>query len=938
MTQRFKVSGMHCAACASAIERAVGELSGVRQAQVNFAAETLTVESAEAVSAKQIVEQVERAGYRAYPLNGTADARQTVTLRISGMHCASCAQAIEKSLAQLPGVQRAQVNFASSTARVEVQSGTELQTLVEAVRGAGYDAFVLRSSTFYRSATEPEQREARWNLFWLCASAVFAVAVHWLQHASGAYAGVVTLLVATVALFSAGLTFLRGAYIGARNRTANMDTLVALGLLAAYFYSVLTTFPQVFFAGPRFFDTAVELILFIRLGKYLESHARGRAMGALRELLSVMPQQVVVVRNGAETVVSTDEVEVGDIVLVRPGERIAVDGEVIEGTSAVDESMLSGESMPVEKSVGSKVSGGTLNLSGTLKVKALGVGADTAVARIVRMVEDAQSDKAPIQRLADVVAGRFVPVVIAIAIVSFVAWMVAGAGVAKALTVMAAVLVVACPCAMGLATPTALMVGSAVGLRRGILFKRASALEMVARVNTVLFDKTGTLTYGKPQLRSIAALGVETDEALRLAAAVAMGSLHPLSKAVVECARKSGDLAGLQPLATQERPGRGVLAEGDDVVALGNRRLLEELGIELSAEAKARAEELAASGATALFLAHDSRVIAVLGFDDPVKPQAKEVVSILKAFGMKTALVTGDNELVGRTVARAVGVDEYYAEMMPEDKIALVRRLRDSGQLTAMVGDGINDAPALAAADVGIAIGSGTDAAKETGDVVLVRDDLRDVVRAVVLGKLALRKVRQNLFWAFFYNTLSIPVAAGVLYPWFGVLLNPALAGLAMALSSVCVVSNALLLSWEARKLDRMFASEFETQAVQKGDLSDAKPDAELKTETVSNYLASDGAADYRMGFDGAMPVEENARSEGREDEVSSAKDVEGLNMATGLKCAKCGQTIPLPEHCGRPMHVESVDGRPRLVCWMGAKCGVQDIPEHCGEPMQETA
>ena len=695
--------------------------------------------------------------------------------RIRGMHCANCATTIENAVAPIPGVIDAHVNFAAETLTVRVGDEPPTGEIEAKVAAAGYSA---TAETNKVSAGESvlDRQDARRNLLWVVAAAIGAAVVMYLQDGDSASARIATLALATLLMFTAGLTFYRGAWIALRNRTANMDTLVALGISAAYGYSVLTTFPDWFFAGPRFFDTAAELILFIRFGKYLEARARGRAMAALRSLLNLVPDTAIVVREGKEAAIAASEVRVDDTVIVRPGTRIPVDGIVVSGASAVDESMLTGESMPVEKGQGAGVAGGTLNTSGALTIRATRVGADTALAQIVKMVEEAQADRAPIQRIADYVAARFVPAVILIAVLTFVMWMWLGPGLVMALTSMVAVLVIACPCAMGLATPTALMVGSAVGLRSGILFKRASALEIVTRVRVMFFDKTGTLTEGHPQLDALRILAGDEVSVLTAAATVASRSTHPLSTAVVAYAEGHG----IKPHpadAIEEHAAMGMTAKLDGKeIALGNARLMQSRGVNLD-DAHSAADTIAASAATPLYLAIDGEVAAVLGFRDRIRKEAQGAIREIRAMGIRTIMLSGDTEAVAKKVADDLGLDEHHAELSPADKIELVKKSRAQDIFTAMVGDGINDAPALAAADIGIAIGSGTDAAKETGDIILTRDDLYDIVRALVLGRLTLRKVKQNLFWAFFYNVAGIPIAAGVLYPWFGITLEPCAGG-----------------------------------------------------------------------------------------------------------------------------------------------------------------
>ncbi len=840
---------------------------------------------------------------------------KTEHFRVRGMHCANCALTIEGAVCEMPGVREARVNFAAETLTVRAEPAVSRGDIEDRVAKAGYQALEPAAGA---GESALDRIEARRNLAWVVASAVGAALVMLLEHVGGRNAELGEFAIATLLMFTAGLTFYRGAWIALRNRTANMDTLVALGISSAYFYSVLTTFPAIFFSGPVFFDTSVELILFIRFGKYLESRARGRAMAALRALLSLVPDDAIVIRDRRETTVKASEIRKGDMVLVRPGTRVPVDGEVASGESAIDESMLTGESMPVEKGVGDEVAGGTLNTSGAITIRATRVGAETVLAQIVRMVEEAQADRAPIQRLADFVAARFVPSVIALAVLTFAAWAWFGPSAVMALTAATAVLVIACPCAMGLATPTALMVGSGVGLRAGILFKRASALELITRVKVMFFDKTGTLTQGRPELESIAVLdGSDESHALALAAAAASGSVHPLSRAVVACAKGLG-IEAPKADKIEEAPGMGVTADVGGVrIALGNARLMESRGVSPDDGARAASARIAASAATPLYLARDGAVVAALGFRDPEKPEAKGALEALRAMGIRTVMLSGDNRAVAQAVAVRLGIEECHAELRPEDKIGIVRSYKSEGMFTAMVGDGINDAPALAAADIGIAIGSGTDAAKETGEVVLTRNDLYDIVRALVLGHLTLRKVKQNLFWAFFYNTLGIPIAAGALYPFFGITLNPAFAGLAMALSSVSVVSNALLLGFAEKRLATIGEGGHPR--------GEGPPRATLAPAAVIETSSTPPAAS-----DEAAAVAHPGSANG------NAK--ESHEMASKLKCSKCGYEMAMPNHCSKPMHVGAVKDHDELVCWMGPECGHQEIPSHCGKPMQEVA
>ncbi|MDB5107927.1 MAG: copper-translocating P-type ATPase, partial [Candidatus Binatus sp.] len=562
--------------------------------------------------------------------------------KIRGMHCANCATTIETAVAKVPGVLEAHVNLGSETLTARVNDNLPAGEIEAKVAGAGYSA---TSEAKIVSATESalDHQEISRNLQWVIASAIGAAVVMDLQGRAGQTARIATLAVASALMFSAGLSFYRGAWLALRNRTANMDTLVALGISAAYFYSVLTTFPSVFFSGPRFFDTAVELILFIRFGKFLEARARGRAMAALRSLLQLVPDVATALRDGAEVSVPVSQLKVGDLVLVRPGSRIPVDGLIESGAGAVDESMLTGESMPVEKRVGAEVVGGTLNLTAPLTVRITRVGSETVLAQIVKMVEEAQGDRAPIQRVADVVAARFVPAVIAIAILTFAAWMWFGQGIAMALTAMTSVLVIACPCAMGLATPTALMVGSALGLRAGILFKRASALELITRIKVMLFDKTGTLTVGHPELETIDALGGDANRALAFAAVAASSSAHPLSRAVMASAISRNVAPAQAVQQARETPGLGVVAEHEGhQIALGNEKLMTQIGTGVDDRAREAVDKIAASAATPMFLAVDRKIIAVLGFRDPIKPEARGALAKLRRMNIRTVMISGD--------------------------------------------------------------------------------------------------------------------------------------------------------------------------------------------------------------------------------------------------------------------------------------------------------
>ena len=783
------LKGMHCANCARTIEKGVAAMPGVAEATVNFAAEKLAVTFDPAVlEAADIAAKVKALGYAARPAGGE-DGR--LTFAIQGMHCANCAKTIEKRLTALHDVKAVRVNFAEDTGTVEFTPGAlSREEIFAEVRAAGYTPLAHRGR-------DEERNEARRELAWLIFAAV-ATAPILLLMAFRPFADATVypiLALATLVQFSAGLTYYRGAWISLRNRSANMDVLVALGISAAYGYSLLTTFGLFGINGPAFFETAAMLITFVRFGKWMEARAKGKASRALRALLELQADRATLLGDEGPREVAASEVRVGDRVLVRPGEKIPVDGVVEEGRAAVDESMLTGESLPVDKEVGAEVTGATLNRTGRLVVRATRVGEETVLAQIVSMVEDAQADKAPIQRLADTVSNYFVPTVVGLAILTFLIWrLAAGAPFVFAFQMAIAVVVIACPCALGLATPTAIMVGSAVGLGSGILFKKATVLENIAKLDVILLDKTGTLTRGEFAVTDLVpAEGGDAEELLRLAAAAEGASTHPLAQAVVRRAAAEGLEV---PAATEveERGGHGVLCSvaGERILA-GSERLLAEAGVETAA-LSGSAETLAAAGKSAVFVARGERLLGLLALADTLKEHAAATVAALRELGIETVLLTGDRRTVAEAVAGQVGVDAVEAEVLPEQKRQVVRRYQEAGRFVGMVGDGINDAPALAQADIGIAIGSGTDVAKETGDVVLVGGDIRDAERAIRLGRRTLGKIKQNLFWAFFYNVVGIPVAAGVLYPAFGVLLSPMIAAAAMSLSSVSVIGNALRL------------------------------------------------------------------------------------------------------------------------------------------------
>jgi P-type Cu+ transporter len=798
------VTGMSCASCAARIEKGLAEIEGVSKATVNFAAERATVVFEPGrTDLSHLIEKVKDLGYGAKV--------EKVTLPIRGMTCAACVGRVERALGSVRGVVHAGVNFATERASVEyLPEEVTLRELKKVVEEAGYEVLEIKEEDIVekeRVAREVEISKLR--LKFVTGAALLAPILALMYGAplferwglSRQANFFIQFLLATPVQFWVGRQFYVGFWKAAKHRTSDMNTLIAIGTSAAYLYSLVVTFaPHLIMVQGLmmdvYFDTSAAIIVLILLGRFLEARAKGRTSEAIKKLIGLQPKTARVIRNGTETDIPVGEVGSGDIVVVRPGEKIPVDGMVKEGYSSVDESMITGESLPVEKKAGDKVIGATINKTGSFKFEATRVGKDTVLAQIVRLVQEAQGSKPPIARLADVIASYFVPVVIGIAVVTFIIWLLFGP--APALTYaflnFIAVLIIACPCSLGLATPTSIMVGTGKGAENGILIRGAEALETAYQLTTVVLDKTGTLTKGKPSVTDI----VETanygkEEILTLAASAEKGSEHPLGEAIVEKARDEG-LRLLDSTEFQAVTGQGIEARVDSKkILLGNLKLMEEKGILLDG-LRGRAEALSEQGKTSMFLAIGGRAAGILAVADTLKEDSKEAVAALHRMGLEVVMLTGDHEKTAKAIAREIGIDRVVAEVLPEMKAEEVKRLQKDGKKVAMVGDGINDAPALAQADVGIAIGTGTDVAIESSDITLMGGDLRGIVTAIALSRATIRNIKQNLFWAFAYNTILIPVAAGILFPFFGILLNPIFAAGAMAFSSVTVVSNALRL------------------------------------------------------------------------------------------------------------------------------------------------
>ncbi|MEW5747794.1 MAG: heavy metal translocating P-type ATPase [Candidatus Thermoplasmatota archaeon] len=797
-----RIKGMHCATCADAVRQSLSGVDGVFDPRVNLATEKAVMSyDPKRASMEDIEAAVRSAGYDV--------AKDELTMTVGGMHCATCSTTVHDALMKVPGVVDANVNFALGRASVEYDSSLATPgQLRAAVERSGYTVLEVEGVLAEKIARQKELDE---GLRDLAVALVFAVPVAvismthmlWPEGVLSEEARNYLLLMLTLPVqFYAGLRYYRGTYRALRNRRANMDTLVVIGTSAAFLYSLAVTLtPGHMGSHDVYFDTSAVIITLVLAGKYLELRSRGATSEAILRLMDLQPPTAARVRDGIETVVPAEELAEGDTVIVRPGERLPVDGEVVGGASTVDESLVTGESIPQEKGPGAQVTGGTVNISGLLTVRATRVGRNTTLAQIVRLVEEAQSTKAPIERFADTVAGYFVPAVLAVSVATFLFWYFVGSGIwdvgdalTFSLTAFVAVLVIACPCALGLATPTAIVVGTGRGAQLGILIKDAAALERARGLTTVILDKTGTLTEGEPRVVAMRLGSAESErELLSLAGSAEKGSEHVLSRAVLAAAEAAG-LRLEAPESSTVFPGEGVTSRvsGRDV-SVGNRRMVDRLGADLG-PLGAEMDALQDQGMTVMACVADGKAAGLIGVADTLKPGAREAVSDLLAMGLKVVMMTGDNERTARAISAQAGIPEFRAQVLPADKAGAVKAFQEEGEVVAMVGDGINDAPALAQADIGIALGSGTDIALESGNIVLVGGDLKGVPSAIRLSRRTFRKIRENLFWALFYNTASIPIAAGVLYPFTDWLLSPMIAAGAMAFSSVSVVTNASLL------------------------------------------------------------------------------------------------------------------------------------------------
>ena len=811
MKKSLNIEGMTCSACANRIERFVRKLDGINEANVNFAVETLNVDFDEnKVTCDDIENTVVKCGYK------VKKNLKTYTFKIEGMTCSACANRVERVTKKLDGVENSSVNFATENLTVNIDEDIiDYAKIKEVVDKAGYKLIKEEEKDSGKSKID----ESKLLLIRFIVSACFSIPLliitmghmigmplpNIIDPMNNSLNFAIIQIILTLPVMIIGYKFYKVGLKNLFKLSPNMDSLIAISTLAAFIYGIFGIYKikagDSHYAMHLYFESVAVILTLITLGKYLESVSKGKTSQAIKALMGLAPKTATIIRDNKEMTIPIEEVISGDIVIVKPGEKIPVDGEVIEGNTSIDESMLTGESIPVEKTIGSSVVGASINKTGFIKYRATKVGKDTALSQIVKLVEEAQGSKAPIAKMADVISSYFVPTVIILAVIASIGWLIAGETPLFAITIFIAVLVIACPCALGLATPTAIMVGTGKGAENGVLIKGGEALETAHLINTIVFDKTGTITEGKPIVTDIISSGISEDELLVIAASAEKGSEHPLGEAIVKCAEeKKLNFKNIDKF--NAIPGHGIEVKIDDKeVLLGNRKLMDDKKIKFENISKSnnsdlfeQGNNLAEQGKTPMYIAINNNLVGIIAVADIVKPSSKKAIESLHNMGIKVAMITGDNKKTAEAIAKQVGIDLVLSEVLPEDKANEVKKLQKDNLKVAMVGDGINDAPALAQADVGIAIGSGTDVAIESADIVLMKSDLMDVTTAIKLSRATIKNIKQNLFWAFGYNVLGIPVAMGILHIFGGPLLNPMIAAAAMSLSSVSVLTNALRL------------------------------------------------------------------------------------------------------------------------------------------------
>lgn len=806
-TKRLTIEGMSCAACSSSIERVTRKLEGVKESNVNLPAEKLDITFDETiVTEEDIKKAIEKAGF------GVKEETTTRVLSVSGMSCAACSSSVERVTRKLPGVKESTVSLPTEKLTITYDPNElSVRDIKKAVEKAGFKATEEKVSIDEDKVKKEQEMKSLWKRFIL--SLIFTLPLFYIS--MGHMVGLplpsiidpsvnplnfgLAQLFLTLPVMIIGRKFYKVGFKTLLKGMPNMDSLIAIGTTAAFLYGLFAIYHlaqgHAHYAHELYFESAGVILTLITLGKYLESVSKGKTSDAIKKLMGLQPKTALIIEEGIEKEIPIDEVEVGDHLLVKPGEKMPVDGRVIKGMTSVDESMLTGESLPVEKKEGDTITGASINKNGSIVYEATRVGKNTTLSQIIKLVEDAQGSKAPIAKLADIISGYFVPTVISLAIIAGLLWYFVGKeSLVFSLTIFISVLVIACPCALGLATPTAIMVGTGKGADHGVLIKSGTALESAHKLETIVFDKTGTITEGKPKVTDLLTTeGISEKELLVLAASAEKGSEHPLAEAIIEGAKEEG-LTLEEGTDFKAIPGHGIeVTINKKQVLLGNKKLMVDRGIDISSLEK-ESISLAEEGKTPMFISEENRLLGIVAVADQVKETSKEAIRRLHNMGMEVAMITGDNEKTALAIAKQVGIDRVLAEVLPEDKAKEVKKLQDEGNKVGMVGDGINDAPALAQADIGIAIGSGTDVAMESADIVLMRSNLQDVATAVELSKATIKNIKENLFWAFLYNTLGIPVAMGLLHLFGGPLMNPMIAAGAMSLSSVSVLSNALRL------------------------------------------------------------------------------------------------------------------------------------------------